>query len=512
MNRSGERHSLTTRINAALHGEVARLEPAALDLLRILIRTPSVTGDEGNHRSERSVAGQLWASLENKPGVLRYADPVFPNRDNIIAVVSGNAERVMVLDAHTDTVPAGESSRWFDQDPFSASDGMIHWLGEDRVLLQVGESSVERPVRRRLGKLWEARSFSSATVIYGRGAFDNKGPIAVAWLATMALCSALERANLMLDGTLVTAFVVDEEESMAGTRALVANPDSWLARHDLLSGDMGGDELRSNIVGVALDGSYGFVPVVGHRGVAQMVLRTSGQAAHAATPDLGRNAVTRMAFALHALELHRDELAARLAPLFEDVLLEPATLAIGTTIAGGGVSGVTFRDGRAQVARMGVNVIPDWCEATIDCRFPRPADGDVGTIRNRIAATILQFVFDHTGLGPPDLIIDSIAGSPLCAILDRPEDGHLDSLVGPFLRHGAMVSGFDLWVETAPGGTDATVMINEGRIRTLVEFGPAGAFSHEPHEFVERDQIAVGALILALSIVDILGVREPLPL
>ena len=50
-------------------------------------------------------------------------------------------------------------------------------------------------------------------------------------------------------------------------------------------------------------------------------------------------------------------------------------------------------------------------------------------------------------------------------------------------------------------------MINEGRIRTLVEFGPAGAFSHEPHEFVERNQIAIGARILAKTIVDWLGVE-----
>jgi acetylornithine deacetylase/succinyl-diaminopimelate desuccinylase-like protein len=76
------------------------------------------------------------------------------------------------------------------------------------------------------------------------------------------------------------------------------------------------------------------------------------------------------------------------------------------------------------------------------------------------------------------------------------------------LRHGAAVLGFTPWVETAPGGTDATVMINEGRIRTLVEFGPAGGFAHEPHEFVERDQIAIGALILARTIVEVLGVQK----
>jgi acetylornithine deacetylase/succinyl-diaminopimelate desuccinylase-like protein len=73
------------------------------------------------------------------------------------------------------------------------------------------------------------------------------------------------------------------------------------------------------------------------------------------------------------------------------------------------------------------------------------------------------------------------------------------------LTHGERIAGFKPWIETCPGGTDATVMIHEGQIKTLVEFGPAGAFAHEPHEFVERDQIAVGAQILAETIVDILG-------
>ena len=35
-----------------------------------------------------------------------------------------------------------------------------------------------------------------------------------------------------------------------------------------------------------------------------------------------------------------------------------------------------------------------------------------------------------------------------------------------------------------------------------------GAFAHEPFEYVETDQIAIGALILARTIVDVLGVRE----
>ena len=412
----------------------------------------------------------------------------------------------MVLDAHTDTVPAGEPDRWLDSDPFSASDGEVTWLGGDKVRLQVGGEIIERPIRRRHGRLWESRPFTSAPVIYGRGSFDNKGPVAVAWLATVALAEALARTGLELDGTLVTAFVIDEEHGMSGARALAGGAGSWLDRKGLLP-PAGEGPMRPGIAGVALDGSYGFVPIVGHRGVCQMAIRTSGQAAHAATPDLGVNAVMRMATALFALERDQASLERRLAPLFADALLEPTTLAVGTTIAGGGVTAIDREGGRAVVQRSGINVVPDWCEATIDCRHPRPADGDMSTIRERIAAVLAAFIAERTGLSAPDLTVEIVGGSPPCAILDRPESGTDDPLVGPVLRHGAVVSGFAPWVETAPGGTDATVMINEGGIRTLVEFGPAGAFAHEPHEYVERDQIAVGARILARTIVEILGVR-----
>jgi acetylornithine deacetylase/succinyl-diaminopimelate desuccinylase-like protein len=496
-----------SNLTAALTAEVGRLEDSAIDLLRDLIRTPSVSGDEGDHRDLASVAGKLWSSLAAFPGIDRDADPVFPGRDNVIAIIPGNRERVFVLDAHTDTVPAGDPTAWLDDGPYAATDGEVTWLGDDRVRLNVQEQTIERTVRRRLGRLWEARRFDRAPILYGRGAFDNKGPVAVAWLATVALASALRQRNLQLAGTLVTAFVVDEEQGMAGTRALVSGPNCWLERHKLLPHGRTPDGMREDITGVALDGSYGFVPVVGHRGVAQMSVRSAGQAAHAATPDLGVNAVTRLAAVLHMLDAHRDELSVRLAGLFDDQLLEPATLAIGTTIAGGGVKAVETVSGQLVVRREGVNVVPDWCEATIDCRHPRAADRDDSTIRERIANTVATFIRDQTGLTRPELSVDVIAGNPPCAILERPEDAASDALVSAVLRHGETVSEFAPWVETAPGGTDATVMINEAGIHTLVEFGPAGAFAHEPYEYVEKDQIAVGALILARTIIDILGVE-----
>ncbi|MBA3450655.1 MAG: hypothetical protein H0T18_05530, partial [Chloroflexia bacterium] len=74
-------------MTAAIQNAVSRLEPAALELLRSLIRTASVTGDEGDHLTERTVAGQLWRSLGSQSGVSRHAQPVYAGRDNVVAVV-----------------------------------------------------------------------------------------------------------------------------------------------------------------------------------------------------------------------------------------------------------------------------------------------------------------------------------------------------------------------------------------------------------------------------------------
>jgi acetylornithine deacetylase/succinyl-diaminopimelate desuccinylase-like protein len=500
---SGQR-AIADAVDRAVH----RAEPRALTLLRRLIATPSVTGGEGRHDDPGSVSGLLWSSLAHEAGIERRADQVYPERDNVMALVRGVGARVVVLDAHTDTVSSGNHADWVDGNPYSAADAEAIWMGDDRIRLVVGGRTVtERPVRRRLGRMWEARDRDRAAAIYGRGSFDNKGPVVVAWLATVALAEALRTAGMRLAGALVCGFTIDEEAGMAGVRALAGGPGCWLDREGLLPPLPEGSGFRQRIWGVALDGSYGFVPVVGHRGIAQLLLTTRGQAAHAATPELGVSAVTRMAAALHALDANPAALTAALAPLFRDGLLDPPTVALGTSIVGGDVRSVTAETGDRRVVRGGINVVADWCEATIDIRHPRAAPGIDGDIRGRIATTVAELSCKLTRLPEGALKVDVLGGGPPCAILASAADGPDDELVGPILRHGLELSGFEPWVETAPGGTDATVMINEGRIRSIVEFGPAGAFAHEPHEFVERDQIAVGARILARTIVDLIGVE-----
>jgi acetylornithine deacetylase/succinyl-diaminopimelate desuccinylase-like protein len=305
---------------------------------------------------------------------------------------------------------------------------------------------------------------------------------------------------------------VDEEAGCAGVRRFACDPDSWLATHGFLGGptDMAG--LLTEVSGISLDGSYGWVPVVGHRGSLQLAITVHGLAAHAATPHLGVNAVEEASRILLRLVEGQGEIRNRMARSLNDGLLGPPTLAIGTTIAGGGIRRVVNEPRGPRVERGGVNSIPNWCETTLDIRFPAgfdyPCDIENGyalvfeSVRDYLAETVHPKGWSYE-IRP----IEGTASPPVELGRSFEECASLPIVrrVRERVRH---ILGYEPDMEIAPGGTDATLMIHQARIPTLVEFGPAGGLSHNTHEFVERDDLAVGAKILALLALDTLGVAD----
>ena len=95
--------------------------------------------------------------------------------------------------------------------------------------------------------------------------------------------------------------------------------------------------------------------VTSHKGAIRWKVRAGGVACHSSTPDLGDNAIYRMAKVVSALHHHAGELA-RSTP---DPVLGPPSLSIGR-IEGG----------------QSVNVVPDWCEIEIDRRVIPGEDPD----------------------------------------------------------------------------------------------------------------------------------------
>jgi acetylornithine deacetylase/succinyl-diaminopimelate desuccinylase-like protein len=482
----------------------------AVRLLQDLVRIRSLARQEGTTSQPGTLVAFLREEL-GRTGSIEVAEQTLgPSSQNLIEVLKGAGDACFVIDAHTDTVPEGQTDRWFDGDPFSAAEGEVHYLGDRRIRLEVGAHQHEVMIRDRMARVWETkRTTRTVPIVYGRGTFDNKAAVA----STVMAMRALGAVGVRLGGTLVAAYVADEEESASGVEAVSGGPDSWLGQHGFLSGPTDANGFLTRTSGVALDGSYGYTPVVGHRGSALLVLNVQGRAVHASTPFLGISAVEQMSRLLLALADGQSELVEqRLLPMMDADLLGPPTLAIGTTIVGGGVRRVV-REGAGQVVeRGGTNAVADWCEATIDLRYPpgRAYPSDLATFPDRIRAELDAFLRERV---PTDgwtfsLSVPHDRGGYPCALGRTRDHAAAHPLVASAISAGERVLGYRPDIETAPGGTDATVMIHAGRIPTLVEMGAAGGLSHDYHEFVERDMIAAGAKVLALMAIDVLGLSE----
>lgn len=140
----------------------------AVALLRDLVRSPSVNGDEEG--PARIVAEYLAAF-----GIEPRLDPIAPRRPNVLVELGAGDGPTLLWNAHLDTVPVGNRSAW-STDPFGAE--------------------------VRDGRL------------YGRGASDDKGGV-----AAMAAAAAAVARTGGVRGRLRLAFVMGEETGHIGTRA-----------------------------------------------------------------------------------------------------------------------------------------------------------------------------------------------------------------------------------------------------------------------------------------------------
>jgi succinyl-diaminopimelate desuccinylase len=223
---------------------------------------------------------------------------VAPGRQNLLAMLPGEkAEPVLLLDAHQDTVPVENMVI----DPFAGK--------------------VDQ------GRLW------------GRGACDVKGGMA-------AILVALDKLRHVEDrGTVLASFTCDEEHQQLGAQKLVAG---WLHAESTLSGLAPASSFPRPDLAVITEPTQLDV-VVAHRGVIRWTVSTEGQAAHSSQPELGTNAIYRMAQVVRVMEDIASTLGDRILP---HPLCGGATLSVGTIHGGSSV-----------------NVVPDSCEIQIDRRL-----------------------------------------------------------------------------------------------------------------------------------------------
>ena len=270
--------------------------------------------------------------------------------------------------------------------------------------------------------------------VWGRGSCDVKGGMAAILCAIERLVSEKPKRA----ASVVMACTVDEEHTFSGIRRFLENPPG--ASMAVVS-----EPTRMEVV-------------IAHKGLVRWKVRTQGRSCHSANPELGVNAIYRMAPVLEGLEAHSDALFVR----DPHPLLGPPTLSVG--VIRGGTS---------------VNTVPGDCEIEIDRRI-NPGEDHLHAYEEARRCVLERVPDDSSVVFEAPWIIDPYLDtppeSPVVDVVCRA----VDAVQG---RH--RVTGVSY-------GTDGSKIAQAG-IPTVV-FGPGDiAQAHTAAEWVEVEQLRIAA-------------------
>lgn len=299
--------------------EIGRLLSDAATLIRIRSANPPGL--------ERPVAEWLATRLEPVASSVSV-EAVAEDRANLVATFAFGPGPTFLLCSHLDVVPVQDEGQW---DPEIADGRLI-----------------------------------------GRGACDAKGAIA----AMIAACERLAARRGGLQGTLILAFVADEESNAEGVRALVGRG---------LCAD-------AAIVGEPTNNTV----VLSSRGSVRLGVRFGGRAAHASSPSRGVNAIYGAARFILAIESLDAELNAR-----------GSMGSCSATVVSGGSK---------------LNVVPDACSVQVDRRLgpDETADSAISGIESCLARVALDAPGVSYELSPAGLWVEPFeleASSELATLL-----------------------------------------------------------------------------------------------
>jgi acetylornithine deacetylase len=257
-----------TELAASVRAAVEARREDAVRLLQELVRVPSVTGQEGAVGEavecafrERVLEVDVWEATPSEMG--HYLDHVggqdsYEDRPNVAGIRRGKGGgSSILLNAHTDTVAAGDPDAW-KHDPFS---GIVE-----------------------------------GDLLYGRGSCDMKGGL-VTYLVAL---DALSDLGITLGGDVTVAATVGEENGGLGALSAV------------LRGYGADAALITEPTRLAL------VPAQG--GSLFFRLTLAGRSAHAAVRDEGVSALEKFVPIFEDLrELERERNEALSHPLYDGV-------------------------------------------------------------------------------------------------------------------------------------------------------------------------------------------------
>lgn len=285
-------------------------------LLADLIQIPS-PNPPGNTTALADYIAQ-WLSVTGAE-VHTTAPAQKPEAVSVVATLGDGSAPVIMLHAHTDTVPVAE-------------DEAQHWQSEPFM-----------PVIRD-------------GAMYGKGAIDDKGILA-------AMMMAFKRSSQMMgnwQGTLVLVAAAEEEVGgQLGTR--------WLADSGVLT------QADFIIVGEQTHNRI----ALAHKGVMRAAITVRGKSVHATNPDRGINAITAMAKVIDALDAYHQQLKKRKHPL-----VGHPTCNVGTIQGGSTENAVpdrcTVKLDRRMIPREDPEVVKQELRDVVASVDIRPAEVDVG--------------------------------------------------------------------------------------------------------------------------------------
>jgi acetylornithine deacetylase/succinyl-diaminopimelate desuccinylase family protein len=374
------------------------------EMIRLLSKL--ISQDTSNPPGNEYLAANVVKEFFEKNGIRYRIFERENRRSNIIGYIGKGRPRLLIA-CHLDVVPAG---RGWKTDPFRAE-------------LKGGK-------------------------IYGRGAVDNKGPLAGALIAA----SFLKKHESLLKGQIILACVADEERG------------SECGMYYLLEGGR-------------LNAEYAIVPDIEHelkkidvaeKGLLFLKITSFGKQAHGSTPDKGINAVWNMLDFLEILRKYR--MKYRKHPL-----LSKPTVNLGV-----------IRGGEAP------NIVPGECNIRIDIRYLpsqnskdiiRDVKGMMSRVRkkNRKAKFRLEVTDDQK---PVEV------------------DGN-NELVRLIKKHVAYVTGKHAELIGISGTTFVKPLARKGV--KAIGFSPGKGLAHTSNEYISVSELLDFSRILCLVSFELLS-------
>jgi succinyl-diaminopimelate desuccinylase len=410
--------------------EVDRAAEEIVQLTADLVRIPTINPPGEDYEACAHFLGDF---LKRRAFEIEYvaADgrpehtPRFP-RVNVIATRRGGPGPVVHLNGHIDVVPPGDG---WTVDPFG---GLV-----------------------RDGK------------IFGRGVCDMKAGIAAAVFAA----EAIERAGVMLPGTIEISGTVDEESGgFAGVAYLAERGRIAKGRTDFV------------IIPEPLDVDR---ICIGHRGVYWFEVTARGRIGHGSMPFLGVSAIDGMGRLLQSV---REDLMPLLSSRRTGVPVVPP----GARQATINVNGI---DGGQPVDGIQTPCVADVCRAVFDRRFlieegfdatkREVADlvASVAARTNGVRFDVRDLMVVHPTRTPDD--------SPVIASLERA----IQSVLG---RKAELIA--------SPGTYDHKHVARIANVPHCVAYGPGALeLAHQPDEYCRIDDIVSATKVLALATLDLMN-------